>query len=219
MTTSNPFGLAGSGLGLRRALLPALQTGVPDSIDFFEVSPENWVGVGGQLGQAVSPPDRAPPFRGARFGAVAGRPGAARYRVFRRAETISRSSRFCPVHRALEFLQRRGPFVRLIPDTVYRTGGQACRRPYSPDSGYSRTPHRAGKCLLLCPAATGGDGRTELHQCGIGRGRLSSASGCQQHLCQQRQSRLRPGGVFTRLARRAHRLRPCCRSRPGAFRA
>lgn len=51
MTTSNPFGLMGSGLGLRRALLPALQTGVADSIDFFEVSPENWVGVGGHLGK------------------------------------------------------------------------------------------------------------------------------------------------------------------------
>jgi uncharacterized protein (UPF0276 family) len=51
MTTSNPFGLAGSGLGLRRALLPALQTDVPDSIAFFEVSPENWVGVGGALGK------------------------------------------------------------------------------------------------------------------------------------------------------------------------
>jgi uncharacterized protein (UPF0276 family) len=51
MTTSNPFGLTGSGLGLRRALLPALQTGAADSIDFFEVSPENWLGVGGHLGK------------------------------------------------------------------------------------------------------------------------------------------------------------------------
>lgn len=51
MTTSNTFGIAGSGLGLRRALLPALQTGVPDCIDFFEVSPENWIGVGGRLGK------------------------------------------------------------------------------------------------------------------------------------------------------------------------
>jgi uncharacterized protein (UPF0276 family) len=51
MTPVNPFGLSGSGLGLRRALLPALHTGVPDGIDFFEVSPENWVGVGGGLGK------------------------------------------------------------------------------------------------------------------------------------------------------------------------
>ena len=51
MTISNPFGLTGAGLGLRRALFPALQAGIPDSINFFEVSPENWVGVGGHLGK------------------------------------------------------------------------------------------------------------------------------------------------------------------------
>jgi uncharacterized protein (UPF0276 family) len=51
MTPSSPFDLSGSGLGLRRVLLPALQAGVPDTIDFFEVSPENWVGVGGPLGK------------------------------------------------------------------------------------------------------------------------------------------------------------------------
>ncbi|MGY6277374.1 HvfB family MNIO-type RiPP peptide maturase [Methylomonas sp. MgM2] len=51
MTTDYPFDLTGSGLGLRRALLPALQSDVPDNIDFFEVSPENWMGVGGQLGK------------------------------------------------------------------------------------------------------------------------------------------------------------------------
>jgi uncharacterized protein (UPF0276 family) len=49
MTLPNAFGIAGAGLGLRRALLPTLQAGVPDCIDFFEVSPENWIGVGGNL--------------------------------------------------------------------------------------------------------------------------------------------------------------------------
>jgi uncharacterized protein len=51
LSNANLFGLSGAGLGLRRALLPALQADVPDSIDFFEVSPENWVGVGGRLGK------------------------------------------------------------------------------------------------------------------------------------------------------------------------
>ncbi len=51
MTMLNTFGIAGSGLGLRRALMPELQTGVPDCIDFFEVSPENWIGVGGIPGK------------------------------------------------------------------------------------------------------------------------------------------------------------------------
>ncbi len=50
MNLSN-LNLSGAGLGLRRALLPALQIGVPDGIDFFEVSPENWVGIGGHLGK------------------------------------------------------------------------------------------------------------------------------------------------------------------------
>ena len=51
MNPSHPFGLSGAGLGLRRALIPALRADMPDNIDFFEVSPENWVGVGGHLGK------------------------------------------------------------------------------------------------------------------------------------------------------------------------
>lgn len=47
----NPFAINGSGLGLRRELLADLQNGVPDAIRFFEVSPENWIGVGGKLGK------------------------------------------------------------------------------------------------------------------------------------------------------------------------
>lgn len=39
--------LHGAGLGLRRELLPALRSGIPDSIDFFELAPENWMEMGG----------------------------------------------------------------------------------------------------------------------------------------------------------------------------
>jgi len=39
--------LHGAGLGLRRELLPDLRSGVPDSIDFFELAPENWMEMGG----------------------------------------------------------------------------------------------------------------------------------------------------------------------------
>ncbi|MGZ8184006.1 MAG: HvfB family MNIO-type RiPP peptide maturase [Methylobacter sp.] len=37
--------------GLRREFLPALESGVPETIDFFEVSPENWMDIGGRLGK------------------------------------------------------------------------------------------------------------------------------------------------------------------------
>ena len=43
--------LAGAGLGLRRALLGPLLSGDTPEVDFFEVAPGNWIGVGGRLGR------------------------------------------------------------------------------------------------------------------------------------------------------------------------
>lgn len=40
---------AGAGLGLRRSLMGSLQAADPAAVDFFEVAPENWIGVGGRL--------------------------------------------------------------------------------------------------------------------------------------------------------------------------
>ena len=40
-----------AGLGFRRELIPALRQAVPQSIDFFEVAPENWAGMGGKAGR------------------------------------------------------------------------------------------------------------------------------------------------------------------------
>jgi hypothetical protein len=45
MSTKAPFG---AGLGLKRDTMSQLQAGVPPVIDFFEVAPENWIGVGGR---------------------------------------------------------------------------------------------------------------------------------------------------------------------------
>ncbi len=42
----------GTGLGLRRTHMGPLQDHIPDEISFFEVAPENWLGVGGRLGEA-----------------------------------------------------------------------------------------------------------------------------------------------------------------------
>lgn len=43
--------LSGAGLGLRRALLGPLSSCPDDEIDFIEVAPENWIGVGGRFGK------------------------------------------------------------------------------------------------------------------------------------------------------------------------
>ena len=38
----------GAGLGFRRELLADFADGVPEGIDFFELAPENWAGMGGR---------------------------------------------------------------------------------------------------------------------------------------------------------------------------
>lgn len=40
--------LHGTGLGFRRELIAELKNGVPNNIDFFELAPENWAGMGGR---------------------------------------------------------------------------------------------------------------------------------------------------------------------------
>ena len=45
------YPVSGSGLGLRRDLLDELENDFPQGIDFMEVAPENWIGIGGKLGK------------------------------------------------------------------------------------------------------------------------------------------------------------------------
>ena len=49
-----PHRVNGTGLGLRRTHLGPLQDHVPEEISFFEVAPENWLDVGGRLGEAFA---------------------------------------------------------------------------------------------------------------------------------------------------------------------
>jgi uncharacterized protein len=43
--------VSGAGLGLRRGMLPMLSQLQEDSVDFMEIAPENWIGVGGRFGR------------------------------------------------------------------------------------------------------------------------------------------------------------------------
>jgi uncharacterized protein (UPF0276 family) len=43
----------GAGLGLRRGLLAALESCPSGALDFLEIAPENWIGVGGPLGRRL----------------------------------------------------------------------------------------------------------------------------------------------------------------------
>ena len=53
-----------AGLGLRRSLMPELDAAgdLRPAIDFFEIAPENWLGIGGRLGKAFRRYTEAYPF-------------------------------------------------------------------------------------------------------------------------------------------------------------
>ena len=52
----------GAGLGLRRAFLDAVAEQPPVEVGFFEVAPENWIGIGGRLGRRFRTLTERAPF-------------------------------------------------------------------------------------------------------------------------------------------------------------
>jgi hypothetical protein len=49
--TPGNYPVTGTGLGLRRTLMGPLRDNPSTAVDFLEVAPENWIGVGGRLGK------------------------------------------------------------------------------------------------------------------------------------------------------------------------
>ncbi|NOT17494.1 MAG: DUF692 domain-containing protein [Sulfuriferula sp.] len=54
--------LLGAGLGLRREHFNELLTHTPDAINFFEIAPENWMGLGGKRGRSLRQLTEQHPF-------------------------------------------------------------------------------------------------------------------------------------------------------------
>ena len=56
---SNSYPVHGAGLGLRRSFMDAVVSNPPSGVDFMEVAPENWIGVGGVLGKIRNVPHKS----------------------------------------------------------------------------------------------------------------------------------------------------------------
>ena len=61
-TSRSDVEVVGAGLGLRRAFLGEVADRVPDPIDFFEIAPENWIGVGRRLDRRLRALTERMPF-------------------------------------------------------------------------------------------------------------------------------------------------------------
>ncbi len=53
MTRNTPYPVHGAGLGLRRSFMDAVAERLPAQVNFWEVAPENWIGVGGHRGKLL----------------------------------------------------------------------------------------------------------------------------------------------------------------------
>lgn len=54
--------ITGAGLGLRRAFMTAVLEQPPPEVDFWEIAPENWIGVGGRWGRWLASLTERQPF-------------------------------------------------------------------------------------------------------------------------------------------------------------
>ncbi len=112
---SSHAAVTGAGLGLRRTHLGPLQDQIPEAIDFFEAAPENWLGVGGRLGNAFERIARQRPL--ALHGLLLNLGGPDPLdRAF-----LDRLKRFLAQHEAvvysdhLSFCAERGQLYELLP--------------------------------------------------------------------------------------------------------
>jgi uncharacterized protein len=51
LSSGTRYAVQGAGLGLRRDLMDDLESAAAGRVDFMEVAPENWIGVGGRMGR------------------------------------------------------------------------------------------------------------------------------------------------------------------------
>ena len=56
------FPVQGAGLGLRRPMMESFSNQTPDPVSFCEVAPENWIGIGGQMGRSFRQLTERTPF-------------------------------------------------------------------------------------------------------------------------------------------------------------
>jgi len=60
--STGPYPVHGAGLGLRRSFLDTVADQPPGQVDFWEVAPENWIGVGGRPGRQLRDLTERHPF-------------------------------------------------------------------------------------------------------------------------------------------------------------
>ncbi|MEQ1635989.1 MAG: DUF692 domain-containing protein [Methylococcales bacterium] len=105
----------GAGLGLRRELLSSLEAGVTGTIKFFEVSPENWIDIGGRLGKLFRRFTERHTFVAHGLSLSIGGPAALDIDFLRRIKTFLDEHQFALYTEHLSFCSDEGHLYDLYP--------------------------------------------------------------------------------------------------------
>lgn len=107
--------LTGAGLGFRRELMPALEAGVPDAIDFFEIAPENWIDLGGAQAASLRRYTERYPFVCHGLSLSLGGPGPLDEMLLKKIRLFLNEHRIALYSEHLSFCSDDGQLYDLLP--------------------------------------------------------------------------------------------------------
>jgi uncharacterized protein (UPF0276 family) len=102
-------------LGLRRSLMGPLQQIPPEPVDFFEVAPENWIGIGGKMGKDFRRFTERYPFVAHGLSLSIGSPSPLDETFLQRVKRLLDEHNFCFYTEHLSYCSDDGHLYDLMP--------------------------------------------------------------------------------------------------------
>lgn len=126
------FAVSGAGLGLRRDLLSALEATPSSQIDFMELAPENWIGIGGSLGKRLRAFTEGHPFVAHGLSLSLGGPAPLDETLVRDIKRFLDTHHICAYSEHLSYCSDEGHLYDLMPipftmEAVHHTAGRIRR--------------------------------------------------------------------------------------------
>ncbi len=107
--------IGGAGLGLRRSMLDSLADESLDTIDFWEIAPENWIGVGGRYGKKLRALTEQFPFICHGLSLSIGGPAPLDEAFLYRLKQFLKEHQICHYSEHLSFCSDDGHLYDLLP--------------------------------------------------------------------------------------------------------
>ncbi len=111
----NHYPVHGVGLGLRRSMIGSLADQIPQQVDFWEVAPENWIGVGGRYGKRLRELTEKFPFICHGLSLSIGGPSPLDEAFLHRLKRFFKEHRICYYSEHLSYCSDDGHLYDLMP--------------------------------------------------------------------------------------------------------